>query len=106
MNRPDELLKNFSNIFLEKNSDDCYGNSYKDYGKLCLLLFPNGLTLNSKESFDRFGVFSMIVHKVLRLSKALNTGRFNVEKPFDNAKDLAIYSAMLAELLLVKTDEK
>lgn len=103
--KPDELLNEFSKFFLEKNANECYGNSYKDFGKICEILFPEGINVNSKEMFDKTGVFFMIVHKVLRIAKAIKNPQFNFEKPFDNSRDLSIYSSMLAELFLVDKNE-
>lgn len=95
-----ELLIEFSEFFLSKNAKENYGNSYLEFGKFCQCLFPKGLTLKTESDFNKAGIFFMQIHKMMRLSKAIFGSGNNFEKPFDNAKDLSIYSAMLAELLL------
>lgn len=94
-----DLLKDFSSFFESKNSDSCYGDSYLFFGDLMDKLFPEGILIKGKDSFNKFGIFSMIVHKMIRTSKVVsNQFKYDFEKPFDNARDLSIYSAMLAEV--------
>ena len=100
LKRSYDLLKEFSYFNKEKNSKEQYGDSYTDFGKICSILFKKGITVKSEEEFNRIGILFMIIHKVTRLSKAVFLDKSLFEKPFDNAKDLSIYAAMLAELFL------
>lgn len=76
--------------YVERNR--AYGNSYHKFGTVMAALFPNGLTLNSVEDFNRYGVFFMQISKLIRYSTDPKKGHL------DSVHDLGVYSFMLEEL--------
>lgn len=88
--RANHILTDASSTYAQRNA--AYGDSYKEHGKIMAALFPNGITLNSVEDFNRFGVFNMMVSKVFRCSANFKAGHV------DSMLDLSVYSAMLLEL--------
>ena len=70
-----------------------YGNSYKEFGKIAVALFPNGIELNSIEDFNRFGVLNMMISKLARYAANFNEGGH-----YDSLHDLSVYSTMLNDL--------
>lgn len=86
-----EILKEKAKLFEEKGKE--YGHSYLQYGDVMLALFPKGLPkIETKKEWNKFGIFNMLVHKLIRLA---NT---NFEST-DSIKDLQVYAAMLEEIV-------
>lgn len=86
-----EILKEKADLFEAKGKE--YGNTYKEYGNVMLALFPEGIkTENTKEWWNKFGIFNMLVHKLMRIAK---TNFSSV----DSIKDVQVYAAMLEELV-------
>lgn len=73
-----------------------YGPSYKTYGAVMSALFPEGLMVNSVDDWNRLGVLTQVVGKLVRYTGAFDTGGH-----LDSAHDLMVYGAILQEL----TDE-
>jgi hypothetical protein len=69
-----------------------YGNNYKRFGEIMMALFPNGLTINSVEHWNRMGVIHMIIAKMSRYVTDPKKGHL------DSAHDMGVYSFMLEEL--------
>lgn len=89
-----DLLREKAKLFEEKGKQ--YGHSYKTFGEVMAILFPEGLEIRSVEEWNRLGVFQMIIHKVIRSSNKL----FDDQKALDSFQDLQVYGAMMEELLL------
>ena len=92
----DILLKN---VEIVKGKAKQYGNTYKKYGDFMKVLFPKGLIIQSKKEWERFGVFNMICHKLLRI-----TNKLFGDISLDNITDLCNYAAMLEKI--IKEEEK
>jgi|SRR5690606_25528748 len=87
-----EILRKGADTYEERNS--LYGDSYKVYGAVMKAMFPDGLPdFATVADFNRLGVFSMIVSKIMRYASNIGNGGH-----FDSALDLSVYAAMLAEL--------
>lgn len=87
---PAERLRDAAKIRDERGQ--IYGDNYKYGGMVLLGLFPNGLTLETEEEFNRFLLMSMLVVKVSRYAQNLKRGGHE-----DSLNDLAVYSQLLAE---------
>jgi hypothetical protein len=86
-----DLLKQADDTYAERNK--VYGDSYKEFGTIIKAFFPNGVTLNTVEDMNRWGVFQMMLSKIHRYAKNFYTGGHS-----DSLVDLSVYSAMLNEL--------
>jgi len=85
-----EFLKEKAKLFEEKGKE--YGHSYLQYGDVMVALFPKGLPkIETKKEWNKFGIFNMLVHKLIRLA---NTNFESV----DSIKDIQVYAAMLEEI--------
>jgi hypothetical protein len=69
-----------------------YGNNYKRFGEIMMALFPDGLTINTVEHWNRMGVIHMIIAKMSRYVTDPKRGHL------DSAHDMGVYSFMLEEL--------
>ena len=88
---PDELLKEAAKVFKKKGLE--YGSSYKEFGKIMIAYFPNGLELKTEKDFTRFGILNMMIAKTDRYNK-----NFSKNGHQDSLIDLSVYSAMLQEI--------
>jgi len=66
-----------------------YGASEQMYADVMLALFPDGLALDTREAWVRFGLFTMIISKVTRYANDFKTGHV------DSIHDLGVYAFML-----------
>jgi hypothetical protein len=89
-----DVLAEGAETFRERRK--IYGDNYLKYGKLCEVLYPNGLTLRSADDFSRFELFTFILVKLSRFSNSGLTHK-------DSVHDAAVYCAMLEVLT---TDRK
>lgn len=85
-----ERLSALGALYEERNK--LYKDNYKHFGKVLKGMFPNGLTLNTEEEFNRFAIFIQLVHKNTRLAQGIASGVHQ-----DSCDDLAVYAQMLAE---------
>lgn len=83
-------LRRATETFAERNKQ--YGDSYKNFGRLCLALFPQGIGLETESDFNRFGVIFMILSKLSRYSANPDKGHL------DSAHDMGVYAFILEEL--------
>lgn len=90
-NTPDIRLEKAAQLFRDRNTT--YKDSYKNVGLLLKALFPDGITLDSEEDFNRFAVVVMIAGKLDRYFSNYEEGGHQ-----DSLADLSVYAAMLAEL--------
>lgn len=86
-----ELLRACATTYEERNK--LYGDNYKKFGRVMEAMFPNGLTLNTTQDFNRYGIFVQCASKLMRYAENLNKGGHQ-----DSAHDLSVYAAMLEEL--------
>jgi hypothetical protein len=87
---PDQLRAK-ADLYAERNK--LYGDNYKRFGAVMQLLFPKGVTLESVDDHNRFGIFVQIVAKVTRYAQNFEDGGHD-----DSLDDNAVYSMMLKEL--------
>ena len=87
-----ELLKEKAELFQRKSEE--YGYSYLQYGDVMTAIFPNGMKVRpgDVDTWNRFGIYSMMVHKMLRLA---NTSCRSI----DSVKDIQVYGAMLESIM-------
>lgn len=85
-----EIFENAIDTFNERNMT--YGSSYKRHGEVMKSLFPHGLSLNTVDDFNRFGIFNMQVSKLMRYANSWNNNHI------DSTHDLGVYSFMLEEI--------
>lgn len=69
-----------------------YGDSYLVFGKVMQALYPKGVTIETEEQWNRFGVIQMIVSKLTRYVATPTEGHL------DSAHDMGVYSHILEEL--------
>ncbi len=85
-----EALRKCADLFESRNPE--YGNNYERFGLLIELLFPNGLDLKTISDYNRYGVFTQMIGKIMRYANNFNKGH-----P-DSLDDLSVYSQMLRDL--------
>lgn len=86
-----EMLRDAAALYEERNK--LYGDNYKRFGHIMLLLFPDGLSLETADDFNRYGVFVQVVSKVSRYAEQFTAGGHP-----DSLDDNAVYAMMLQEL--------
>lgn len=86
-----EMLRESADTYEQRNK--LYGNSYKEHGKIMMALFPNGVTLESEDDHNRWGVFNMMVSKLKRYAEQMDKQGHD-----DSLLDLSTYTSMLREL--------
>lgn len=91
-----EFLKDSIKTRIQRNElygEQSFGGAYKQHGQVMEMLFPNGITLNSPDDFNRFGVMNMMVSKLIRECNSFNDGGHE-----DSMRDMPVYAAMMREL--------
>lgn len=91
MSRVPEMLRECATVYEERNK--LYGDNYKWFGKVMIGLFPNGLTINNVDDWNRLGVFVQAVSKMTRYARNFQDGGHD-----DSALDNSVYMQMLREL--------
>lgn len=86
-----DILKECSELYKQRNK--VYADNYKRHGEIMLALFPNGITLKTKDDHNRFGLLTQKVYKLTRYGENFHKGGHE-----DSIIDDCTYSAMLAEL--------
>lgn len=103
-----DILKRLGTLYEARNTS--YGNSWKHFGRIMLGLFPDGLRIDVSEDglmdphemdealvakYNRLGILVMMLAKISRQPQSLFT-----ESPhIDSNEDLAVYAAMMTELI-------
>jgi hypothetical protein len=85
---PARWLREGEKVF--RRADGKYKDAYLVAGDVMAALFPEGVTLEGAEDFQRFGVLTQIVGKVTRYAMTLEDGGHA-----DSAFDLSVYGSML-----------
>lgn len=88
---PADLLHKAAELFEER--DKAYGSSYKQFGRVVLAFFPDGITLKTEDDFTRWGMLNMIFSKMNRYCNNFSEGGHQ-----DSLADMSVYPAMLAEI--------
>lgn len=86
-----DRLRKAADIYDERNA--LYGDNYKRFGHIMVVLFPDGITLKTPDDWNRFGVYVQKMAKVTRYAAQWNNGGHE-----DSLDDDAVYSQMLQEL--------
>lgn len=86
-----ERMRAAADIYEERSK--AYGDNYKRFGPIMMLLFPDGLRLEHPNDFTKFGLFVQIVSKVTRMAENFRTGCHP-----DSMDDNAVYTMMLREV--------
>lgn len=87
-----EVLRGMADTFSQRHTT--YGDSYLTFGEVAAALWPRGLAVSSVAEFNRLGVLTQIIGKLVRYTGA---GQHK-----DSAHDMAVYAAILESL----TDEE
>jgi len=90
INTPD-ILKKMAETYAERNA--VYGDNFRNVGRIMMILFPEGLNLESESDFTRWHIFELIVVKLTRYSINFKNGGHP-----DSVHDAAVYNAMLEML--------
>lgn len=82
----DKILADASDTFLERNS--IYKDNYKMVGRLMEVMFPAGIELRTREEFDKWHLFELLI---VKLTRYVSTGL----KHHDSIHDMQVYAAMI-----------
>lgn len=74
-----------------------YGDNYKDFGAIMVVMFPNGLMIKTVDEWNRLLAFAHAQEKLTRYAQQFTQGGHP-----DSAHDSMVYSAMLEEQTLNK----
>lgn len=86
-----EMLREAAATYEERNK--LYGDNYKNFGKVMVGMFPNGLAVRSESDWNRLGVFVQIASKMTRYAEQFTKGGHD-----DSLLDMSVYANMLREL--------
>ncbi len=86
----DKILLSMAETFRERNK--IYGDNYKSVGEVMMALFPDGIELSSKDQFNKWHLFELMVVKLTRFA---NTNLSHK----DSIHDAAVYAAMVESLM-------
>jgi hypothetical protein len=81
------FLKRMADTYQERR--DSYGPSEQRFADIMLAMFPNGLHLQTRSDWVRYGLFHQIISKISRYVKDFATPHV------DSIHDIGPYSAML-----------
>jgi hypothetical protein len=87
-----DMLEKLGDIYRQRGA--LYGDNYKRTGARMLSYFPEGLTLRTKEDFNRLGLFVQMDSKMSRYAEAMRRG----EGHADSLDDLSVYAQMQQEI--------
>lgn len=95
MTDPTSILESCASTYEDKNDD--YGDSWRLVGEFLWLLANNGITLETKEDFISFGLYTRRLDKIARaFNGEFNDDDLNFESVMDSHEDEATYAAMHA----------
>jgi hypothetical protein len=90
-----KILEEMAGTFRERNK--VYGDNYKSVGAVMTALFPNGVSLLTKEQFNTWHLFELMIVKITRFA---NTEMMHK----DSIHDAAVYAAMIESLMEDKNE--
>lgn len=85
-----DILGEMAETFRERNK--VYGDNYLRVGDVMVALFPEGVTIGTKEQFNVWHLFELMIVKLTRFA---NSGLSHE----DSIHDLAVYAAMVESLI-------
>lgn len=85
-----DALRDLGNLYAERNK--LYGSNYKFFGNILHGIFPDGITLNGPEEFNRFALFLQLVHKISRYARSMPKNGHE-----DSLDDTSVYAQLLQE---------
>jgi hypothetical protein len=86
-----DSLRQSADLFEERGN--VYGDAYKNFGHVMKALFPHSVGVHTVEGFNRLGVLTQIVMKIVRYANQFEAGGHD-----DSLLDLSTYAAMLRGL--------
>lgn len=86
------MMREQGEVFEERAKQ--YGDNYKEIGAMLDALFPEGLSVDNPDDFNRLGVLIQMCSKLTRYTNAFRRG----EGHDDSLADLAVYTTMLREI--------
>lgn len=86
-----EILDQMATTYRARNL--LYKDNYKRFGNLMRGLFPDGLSVQTNEEWNRLCILMMITSKLTRYAANFSKGGHQ-----DSIHDAGVYSAMLEEL--------
>lgn len=86
-----DMLRLLGDLYSERNK--LYGDNYKFFGDVMMGLFPRGLTLKTRDDWNRLGVFIQAMSKATRYAQQFEKGGHA-----DSLDDMSVYAQMLQEL--------
>lgn len=86
-----DLLQESAEVYRQRNL--LYKDNYKKFGRVMHALFPDGLTINSPDLWNRLGLLVQQISKQTRYCENFLSGGHD-----DSLCDLSVYSAMLREV--------
>lgn len=84
-------LRECADVYEERNK--LYGDNYLRFGAVMQCLFPDGLTVKTRDDWNRLGVFVQIIGKDMRYAEQFLNGGHE-----DSLVDGSVYKQMLREL--------
>ncbi len=84
----DEILKGSAETYLERNS--VYKDNYMKVGIIMDTLFPDGITLKTKDDFNSWHLFELLIVKITRYAHNFPEGGHQ-----DSIHDAGVYCAMV-----------
>jgi hypothetical protein len=94
-NTPEDILFDGAETYRDKNDD--YGDSWRQVGEFLYELSGGEITLDSKQDFISFGLFTRRLDKMARaFNGEFNDDSLNFESVVDSHEDESIYAAMHA----------
>lgn len=86
-----DTLREAAEIYQQRAA--MYGDNYLMHGYVMQGLFPNGITLQTVDDFNRYGIFVQMVSKLSRYANMFTRGGH-----YDSLDDNTVYSQMLREI--------
>lgn len=91
-----DILKDGAETYEAKNDD--YGDSWRLVGEFMWMLANDGVTLETKEEFISFGLFTRRLDKLARaFNGEFNADDLDFESVVDSHEDEMVYAAMAAQ---------
>lgn len=86
-----EMLMEAAETYKQRQA--IYGYNYLQFGHVMMALFPNGITIEDIDTWNRLGIFVQMITKVTRYASQMGEGGHD-----DSLLDLSVYSQMLREV--------
>ena len=87
-----ELMDKASDRYIEKGKE--YGHTYERFGEVMMALFPDGLLVTRADDWNRLGLLTMMVHKLLRYTNLYHDPKRGAEE----LDDMAVYTFILESI--------